>query len=232
MNDKHSIGCLVIHGFGGSVDEINPLASRLREKGYKVVCPRLKGHTGKRSDLKRAGYTDWIASAEQGLMELLSDCRSVYMIGFSMGGLIAVNLALKYDAAGMVTINTPIYYWDIRRILSNIVMGFVRRDFRMIKRYIRSTVAFPLPALINFNLLLSRTKPMINDVICPVFIAQGMDDDTVRNSSAHYIFDNVSSQVKRLEFYKGSGHLMLWSPAAHDAIRDIEAFLEDMELRG
>lgn len=227
LNGEYSIGCLVIHGFGGCVDEISPLAARLRAKGYTIVCPRLKGHTGKRSDLKKAGYTDWIASAEQGLLDLLSRCRSVYIIGFSMGGLIAVNLALKYDLAGMVTINTPIYYWDVRRILSNIAYGFTTGDFSVIRRYINSAASFPLPALLNFHRLLNRTKRMVNDVICPVFITQGVDDDTVKTSSADYLFNNVNSPVKRLKLYERSGHLMLWSPAARHVIRDIEGFLQE-----
>jgi len=225
LKNNQSTGCLIIHGFGGNADEVSPLASRLKAQGYKVACPGLKGHTGRRSDLKRVGYTDWIKSAECGLVELMPDCRCVFIIGFSMGGLIAVNLALKYDIAGMVTINTPIHYWDIRMILSNIVRGLAGRDFGIIKRYSRAIVKFPVSALWNFRMLLNRTKPMLSDVVCPVLITQGVDDDTVRKSSAEYIFDNVNSQVKQLEFYENSGHLMLHGPAARDVIRDIEDFM-------
>jgi len=229
LKNNQSTGCLIIHGFGGSADEVSPLASRLKSKGYKVACPGLKGHTGRRSDLKRAGYTDWIKSAERGLVELMPGCNFVFIIGFSMGGLIAVNLALKYDIAGIVTINTPIHYWDVRMILSNIVRGLVGRDFRIIKRYSRATVKFPVSALWNFRILLNKTKPLLSDIICPVLITQGLDDDTVRKSSAKYLFDSISSEIKRMKFYENSGHVMLHSPAAGNVIRDIEEFLERMK---
>ena len=79
-----------------------------------MICPAHAGQTERRFDLRKARYTDWISSAERGLLDLTSRCRSVYIIGFSMGGLIAFNLALKHPVAGIVTINTPIYYWDVR----------------------------------------------------------------------------------------------------------------------
>jgi carboxylesterase len=91
----------------------------------------------------------------------------------------------------------------------------------------RATVKFPLRALLNFSILLGSTKPLLNDVTCPILITQGLDDDTVRKSSARYIFDSISSDDKQLKFYKDSGHVMLWSHAADNVIRDIEAFLED-----
>jgi carboxylesterase len=229
MEHNKNTGCLLIHGFGGSIAEIYPLASRLTEAGYDVVCPKLKGHTGIRRDLKRVRYTDWIASAEEELLELKHRCRRVFLIGFSMGGLIAINLAQKYGAAGLVTINTPIYYWDVRRIASNIVMGLTGNNFRVIRRYLRATVAFPASALINFNLLLKRTKPMVKDICCPIFIAQGLDDDTVKNISAHYLADNVSSSVKELRFYENSGHQMLWSPASDEVIAHIRAFIKKID---
>lgn len=226
MNDIHNTGCLIIHGFGGNYDEVSPLANRLKKTGYKVVCPALAGHTGRRSDLRKAGYTDWISSAERSLLDLTSRCRSVYIIGFSMGGLIAFNLALKHPVAGIVTINTPIYYWDVGKILSNIVRGLTGGGSAPIRRYLRAVVKFPLRALISFRMLLTHTKPLVNDITCPVLVTQGLDDDTTRRGSARYIFESVSSEVKRIKYYQNAGHLMLHSPAAGEVIRDIEGFLE------
>jgi len=295
--DNHDTGCLIIHGFGGNYDEISPLADHLKSRGYKVACPALAGHTGRRCDLKKAGYTDWIKSAERGFLDLAHRCQTVYIIGFSMGGLIAFNLALQHKVAGIVTINTPIYYWDVRKILSNIVKGLTgggragsigrsltgggsagsigkgssgggrqqqqraaetaaetvaesgRRQqavangrgraaadgsahaapaeggFTPIRRYLRATVKFPLRALLNFRMLLSRTRPLISGITCPVLITQGLDDDTTRADSARYIYDRARSEVKHIKFYKNAGHLMLHSPAAGEVIRDIEEFI-------
>jgi carboxylesterase len=60
----NKIGCLIIHGFGGNIEEIKPLKQYLDRQGFTTICPQLKGHTGRRRDLGKYGYTDWIESAE------------------------------------------------------------------------------------------------------------------------------------------------------------------------
>lgn len=223
MNNK--IGCLVLHGFGGDVKEVAPLAARLTDCGYKVLCPTLKGHTGRREDLLGVSYLDWIISAEEGLLSLLAVCDVVYIIGFSMGGLLAINLALKHNLGGIVTINTPIYYLNVKRALIDSVNVLIRKDFKTIGLNIKASRALPLSSIMNFILLVKATKPKIKGVYCPLFIAQATDDPTVRKSSAHYIFQNAKSSIKRLEFYNCSKHLILLSREAEEVIKDVIGFI-------
>lgn len=218
-------GCLVIHGFGGSIDEISPLAKHLKGEGYHVICPVLKGHTGKRRDLRGISYKEWICSAEESLKELLGKCDKVYLIGFSMGGLIALNLATRYQVEGVVTLNSPIYYWDLKRIVLNIIGDIQQRKPENIKRYLKSGGSFPISALLNFRILLDRSKQLIKEVVCPVLITQALEDDTVRKSSAGYIYETVASKQKSIKYYENSGHLILWSQASDCVIRDIQSFL-------
>jgi len=224
------VGCLVLHGFGGNVREVAPLASCLRDHGFTVLCPSLKGHTGKREDLKGVTYTDWIASAEQGLLSLLSDCNLVYIIGFSMGGLIAINLGLRHNISGIVTINTPIYYLNIRRAFIDSVKVLIRKDFKTISRNIKASRALPFSSLMNFMFLVKVTKPRIKGLRCPIFIAQAINDPTVRKTSAHYIFRNTSSSIKRLEFYNCSEHLILVSQEGELVIKDVIGFISSLVI--
>ncbi|MCX7920856.1 MAG: alpha/beta fold hydrolase [Clostridia bacterium] len=224
-NKRAAMGCLLIHGFGGSVDEVRPLADCLIEKGYRVECPSLKGHTGRRADLKGCTYQDWIASAQQGYDKLRAECETVYLIGFSMGGLIAFNIALDNKVDAIVTLNTPIYYWDLKRVAINIIEDIRLRKLNNVRRYIDSSIKLPLNAFVNFRLLLSRTKPILKRVTCPVFSAQALEDDTVRKASANYIYGHIGARYKKVEFYEGAGHLILWSKAADRVIKDVAGFL-------
>ncbi|WP_094545639.1 alpha/beta hydrolase [Petroclostridium xylanilyticum] len=228
-NRRAAIGCLLIHGFGGNVDEIRPLADFLTEQGYRVECPSLKGHTGKREDMKRCTYWDWIASAQEGYNKLQEKCDTLYLVGFSMGGLIAFQLVLNNRVDAVVTLNTPIYYWDLKRVIINIIEDLKVRKLNNIRRYIASFRSLPFNALLNFRLLLSRTKPILEEIKCPVFTVQALEDDTVRKSSATYIYGHIGSQCKKLEFYEESGHLILWSKAADRVIEDVSDFLEQIE---
>lgn len=89
MNDD-KLGCLIIHGFGGGIFEIESLADYLKDREYIVACPKLKGHTGIGKDMKTADYKDWINSAEAELIKLMEKTQNIAIIGFSMGCLIAV----------------------------------------------------------------------------------------------------------------------------------------------
>lgn len=225
MLNKPLIGCLLIHGFGGSTTEIQPLADKLIADGYQIECPSLKGHTGKRCDLKNCSYDEWISSAKEGYEKLRKVCDSIYIIGFSMGGLIALQLALKNKVEGVVTLNSPIYYWDFKRVLLNILDDIKTRKCYNLHRYVSSICRLPFNAIINFRLLLTRTKEILNLIKCPIFIVQALQDDTVQKRSADFIFNKIGSVDKKIEYYDGSGHLILWSDAAPCVIRDVEKFL-------
>lgn len=225
---QNRLGCLIIHGFGGSIYEVEPLAEHLNEKGYDVLCPHLKGHTGQRRDMKNAVYGDWIESAEKELLKLKENTEEIVIIGFSMGGLIAINLACKYDIKGIVTINTPIYYWNLKRVMLNLMRDLKNRRTDYFKRYMRANKNSPIPAMYNFLLLLKQTKPQICHVDCPALIIQANDDDTVRKASVDYIYSNLSSAHKEIKLYDNGGHLILRSQEAAQVIKDVEMFLDSL----
>src|SRR5690554_2212581 len=180
MKNNDKIGCLIIHGFSGGVFQIKPLEEYLNGKGYITSCPKLKGHTGNAKDMKNADYKDWIASAEKELTILMEKTDRIVIVGFSMGGLIAVNLACKYDIKAIITINTPIYYWNLKRILLNICDDIKNKRLHYIKRYIDAKKSSPLISMINFLRLLNSTKPRLSNIRCPFLIIQTKDDDTTR----------------------------------------------------
>ena len=151
---KHKTGCLIIHGFGGTTSDVEPLSGYLKSKGFITFCPVLKGHTGKKELLDRVSYIEWIKSVENGLNYLKTKCKDIVIIGFSMGGLIGVNLAVKFKFLGIVTIDTPIYFGDMKNIYYNILIDFKTGSFNNVKRYMKLSSSFPISALINFRLLI------------------------------------------------------------------------------
>ena len=228
MDNK--IGCLIIHGFAGNLDEIEPLNKYLSSKGFITICPIMKGHMGSRRDLVFVKYTEWIESVEASLLELNSQCKQIIIIGFSMGGLIAVNLATKHKVDGIITLNTPIYHWDIKRIVRNIANDIKTKDYKNIKCYIRSATGIPFSAMINFKVLLRKTKPLFKHIRCPMFIAQGLIDDTAHHKSAEYIYKNISSDIKHIKYYENSSHIICHSIENKDVFNDIESFINNVHL--
>ncbi len=225
---KNKTGCLVVHGFGGGYYEIESIVQCIEKCGFTVRCASLAGHTGNKRDLRNVGYAQWINSAETELKKLMDECESVHIVGFSMGGLIGINLAIKYSVASLTTINTPVYYWDMGLIIKNIATDIKRGEYLNIKRYVKSSGKFPITALLNFKVLLRKTKRMIPFVKTPFLVIQALDDDTVRKTSSNYIYENISSGIKSLEYVEGGGHQVLQSEYRHEVGRLVGGFLSNM----
>ncbi|MGI6679308.1 MAG: alpha/beta hydrolase [Dehalobacterium sp.] len=219
--------CLIIHGFGGGIHEVKPLAEYLLGLNYDVVCPILKGHSATRKDMKKATYTDWIDSAERELLKLKETGDEVLLIGFSMGGLIAFNLACKHNIKAIVTINTPIFYWNISQVFLNLVDDIKNKKRKHIKRYLRAKNNSPFLAMIQFLLLLHQTKSNLEKINCPILIIQAEDDDTVRKKSVDYINTHVSSERKKIRYFHDGGHLILLSNTAEQVFLCVEDFMQE-----
>lgn len=222
---KSKIGCLLIHGFGGNPGEVEPLAQFLENKGIATMSPALKGHTGKKADMRGVSYRQWIASAREALNELSKLCDHIFIIGFSMGGLVAVSLPFTQQIKGIVLLNTPIYPWNLKRIFLNLVSDVKNGSFKHFKFYALSAVKFPLSALFEFLKFLHNAKPQFKNLRCPLFIGQALRDDVVQPKSAEYIYKHAASVKKIIRYYSESNHLICHSPAAAKLFEDILSFI-------
>ncbi len=245
-------GVLLIHGFGGNISEVRPMADFLAKRGFKTLCPKLDGHTGNRKDFAQSRYKGWIKSAEIGFKELKSECEEIIIVGFSMGGLIGVNLAAKHKVIALGTLSTPIYCLNSKRILGNI-KGDVLKFFKglcnkasdkntyeqnsrqqkngqrgNVNSYLQAIRVTPISAFLSFTKLLRLTKPLFGKINCPIFIAQGLKDDAVSKESAEYIYNSVSSKKKRIKYYENSSHMICSDIDSRKVFSDFKAFIDEV----
>lgn len=106
-----STGVLLIHGFSGAPGEMRGLGDYLAAQGYAVECPLLAGHGSTQEHLATTTWRDWMASAQDGLARLRERCTTVMIVGFSMGGAIALRLSSRdtvASPAALVCASTPL----------------------------------------------------------------------------------------------------------------------------
>lgn len=223
---KNKIGCLLIHGLGGRPAEIAPLAEYMQSRGITTFSAQLKGHTGKKDDLEGVSYRQWIESGERAFEQLSNLCQNIFVVGFSMGGLIAANLPRYNNIKGIIALNTPIYPVNLSRMIKNLMYDIKTRKFDHLRSYVLSSVKIPFSALIEFLKLLNITKSQFKDLCYPLFVAQAMEDDVVLPQSALYIYRNANSPNKTIKFYQKANHFICHSPIAGELFSDILAFIE------
>ncbi|KKE78243.1 alpha/beta fold hydrolase [Bacilli bacterium] len=208
------IGCLVIHGFTGGPYEVNPLVNFLKENtDWHIEVPTLPGH-GRELDLKDTTYKEWIDAAEEVLQRMTERFKRIYLIGFSMGGMIAAYLAAKYTIEKLVLLAPARKYLsfkqiahDIGEVVEDSVKGTLDEN-KLYTHYKNKLGTVPMKANIEFMKLVKFTKPYLHEVKAPVLIAQGRQDGMVPFKTLYDLDKELSSEEKELVLFESSKHLI------------------------
>ncbi|HWJ77479.1 MAG TPA: alpha/beta fold hydrolase [Niallia sp.] len=224
--------CLCIHGFTGSPNEVMPLVKFIEQNtDWEVSIPTLPGH-GENLQLKGISYHEWLVYAEKELEKLLNTHEKVYVIGFSMGGLIASYLTTQYPVDKLILLSAAAYYINPRQLgkdITKIVLDLVKGKQSENELYIRYTNKIkntPLAAAIQFRKLVRYVRPKLPEVQIPTFIAQGDSDGIVPLKSAAYLYNTIRAEQKRIIYVKDSKHLICHSDSSQHLFEEILAFLK------
>jgi carboxylesterase len=95
-------GAVLLHGFTGTPRDLAGLGEALNRGGLTVRIPRLPGHGTNGKDFMGSGWRDWLRASADAYTDLRARCRRVHLVGFSMGGNIAVMLAARFAVTRLV----------------------------------------------------------------------------------------------------------------------------------
>ena len=227
------IGCLCLHGFTGEPWEVEPIATYfLEQKGWLVYTPTLPGH-GPNGDLKDVTYQEWVYTAEVAVQELLKRCDQVFVIGFSMGGMLACYIASKYPVSKLVLLSAAAYYVNPLQLLQELkdvvrlsLRGELDKDEHY-QLYRKKIIETPMAAVYQFIQAVKRIKPFVSRVKIPTLILQGELDGIVPRKSATYLYDTIGSETKDVQFLPESKHMICHGFERDQLIKKIETFLSD-----
>ncbi|AMA71804.1 MULTISPECIES: alpha/beta hydrolase [Aneurinibacillus] len=226
------IGCLLIHGFTGSPYEVEPIARHFEGRGWRIEAPVLAGHDGHELSLRQVTWQDWIRSAEEVLQDMLLTCRSVYVVGFSMGGLIAAHLAARYPVDKLVLLSASLFYINPRQLFKD-AANIIKQHFttgadakEVYRRYLRKATSTPPRAVIHFRHLVKILKQELPHVTVPTLIIQGGKDDLVEPRSAEYIYSTIRSEEKYLHILPESKHIICHDCEQEQLLSLIDNFLD------
>lgn len=211
------VGCLLLHGYTGTPNEMRPLAESLAADNFTVLAPRLFGHATHPDDMLRARWWDWIASAEDGLNLLKGCTKQQVVMGLSMGGILALLLAARYPISAVCSFSTP---YDLPK---DPRLKFLPFYWLFPKRYkgkpdwhnpeIASTHIdypyFPTRSVIELRSLIQAMRSDLSRITVPAFFAQSHGDHTIPPESLDYLSSHVKSGIKETLWVKDSGHVVI-----------------------
>ncbi|NNH23815.1 alpha/beta fold hydrolase [Pseudokineococcus marinus] len=216
------VGALLLHGFTGSPASVRPWGEALASAGLHVAVPRLPGHGTSVADLDRTTWHDWYALARADLLRLRERCDVVLVGGLSMGGALALRLAVHEAASvdALALVNPAVLLGD-PRLAALPLLRLLRRDVPGVADDVvlegRTEVGYdrvPLRALSSFVGLMAGVREELPRVRQPLLVASSAHDRVVPTSSAALVRTATSSRDVRDVRLPRSGHV---ATLDHDA---------------
>ena len=202
--------CLLLHGFGGSPFEMEPLVPVLEGLGCAVDLPTLPGHDSTPEEFRRTFFKDWLGHAEERYLALSGRHKKVIPIGFSMGGSLALILAARHASAGVISLAAPVRLHPfsshslksawllflplIKHVRPVLPRRRSRPESRVIAPYRGYEGASYLPQLHSLGKGLAELRALLPELRCPALIMHDARDGSSWAGSALTIARQAASE--------------------------------------
>ena len=212
-------GCLLVHGFTGTPNEMRWLGQYLADDGHTVLGVRLTGHGTNPKDMIRSRWWDWLASVEDG-WNLLSGCTDkIVIIGLSLGGVLSLVFSSRYPVSGVIALSTPHHLPNDPRLPFVKLLSFFApyipkgaSDWHDQEAYNQQLfyTQDPTRSISELKDLLAEMRSSLPKISAPVLLINSYDDQAVKAEDSHQDLINTAlgSQDKTTLWVENSGHVI------------------------
>ena len=201
---------LIIHGFAGGTYDQENIANLLELDGFHVFSFTLPGH--ERTMFKKVTKEDWIESCINNIEELINNgYKRIYLIGHSMGGVLACLLASKYKEVKKIVLAAPAFKYMTFDKDEFEFINALKNSPKLLKYYSKGdmfarAIQFPRSVIKEFMDLVSESQDLPKKVMCPVLILHGTEDQIVPLKSSEHIINEFPNSNKKLIPLEGYTH--------------------------
>ena len=190
---------LLIHGFAGGCYDYGELTNDLESyKNFDVYTFTLPGHDKIR--INKVSKDDWLKSAEIEIEKIINKgYKTIYVIGHSMGGIIATHIASKYKEVKKLVLAAPAFkYFSFNKNKLSIIQS-IKKVPRLFKDYsidivLSRVIKVPITTIKEFILLANTHINDIKNIEIPTLILHGIKDEIVGIDSINHVYDNIPSK--------------------------------------
>jgi len=186
----NAVGCITLHGIGGTPANIRVVADALIGRGYTVLSPMIPGHGETVRAQNASTGRQWPEGVRAAYRRLKEDegCEQIYALGLSLGGVLCGLLAEETHLDGLALICTPIKmkrYLRIARALSPVLPVVGYPESRGGKPawgdnpYGQMYGGLSTKKLVDLSRLARKLKRNLSKIDCPTLIVSAAQDDKV-----------------------------------------------------
>jgi carboxylesterase len=215
------------------------LCEGLAARGLTVCAPRLPGHGTNGRDFMQSGWRDWLREATDAMLNLRSRCDTVHVVGYSMGGILAVLLASRFAVGRMVLLApalrarnpllpiTPLLALFIRRVpwpLREPSVPFDRDAEVLAREYWKWRYPAQAASLLRLQrMAVRRLRRVTADTLTII----GSSDQAVPQSVLPLIERRIGARKKGHVVVAGATHLLLTGAQGGKVIEQTVSWLTE-----
>ena len=251
-DDEPRAALLLIHGLGEHSTRYEHVAKHCTQRGFAVYALDHYGH-GKSDG--HPGHVQKFSVYLDGVTALLDKIKQeqpgkpIFLVGHSMGGLIATTYLLDHQAtiAGCVLSGPalksdaapPAIVLAFNRLLSVLVptapviqldASAVSRDPEVVRTYLNDPLVFhgkySSRLVSEMRATMQRTLARADEIRLPLILLHGEADALASSSGSREMFENAGSEDKTLKVYPGLYHEVFNEPEQDQVLADMSDWLE------
>jgi carboxylesterase len=212
---------VLLHGFGDTPQTLAYLAERLHAAGWSVYVPVLPGHARTLREFGETRADAWLAFAREEFSRARARHRTVVLVGLSMGGALAAEIAADDAALPALVLLAP--YLSVlpqvrrlaraHRLLSIATVYLFGRSERSIldpdERRRNLGFGYTTPRLlVELREVADRGREAAPRVLAPTLVVQSRNDHRISAADAETVFHLLGSREKRIVWVEESGHVV------------------------
>ncbi|MGA7988599.1 MAG: lysophospholipase [Candidatus Dormiibacterota bacterium] len=247
---------VIAHGFAEHSGRYSAVAERLTAEGCAVRAPDHRGHghsEGKRTSVVR--FDDYVDDLLTVITHAREEWPSVPMIllGHSMGGLVALALAVRVDAPiDALVVSAPAacpgdvsrIKLAVGRVLSRVApnapvlrlpLNKISRDRVVVDAYNHDPFVFraPIRARLGAEMIatMQRVDAALPALRVPLLVMQGTSDGLVDPGCGPHVYERAGSPDKTLKMYDGLWHEIFNEPERDHVLDDLVTWVRGHVVR-
>jgi carboxylesterase len=234
--------CLVaFHGFGGTAAELMPVLRAVASAGFAVDAANLPGHGTRVEDLQAQTFDTWLAGARARAEGAAAKHGRVVLLGFSMGSLLALQLASERPAwlTGLVAMGNavtvrphtsiPLGLWD--RAGWPMPDAYFAKPFAadLVDPAIIDTIVtydrHPLRAALEVVRAGPRVRAVVGRVACPTLVLHGLRDRVCHWKNAEWLARHLGTSDVTVRIFEQSAHVLACDREREEVAAEVVRFL-------
>ncbi|MEW6029043.1 MAG: alpha/beta hydrolase [Chloroflexota bacterium] len=220
--DKTKPIFLFIHGFATYIDDLIPLAFAFHNEGYTCDLLALKGHGGSQDDLINSSYAEWYEQVKVAYFHHKEQSEKVYIIGFSLGALLAIDLAREQNVDGIIGISTflapPANSKTLYRLLGNLPLLRFTRMLQVSAKSTKKELSFnrhlPLQLVGTILEQAKRVQRNAYAIEAPILLLHSLDDKAADYNAIAEMYYTLQQQSRLVTFRSLNHFIQFDIPAA------------------